>query len=410
MKARLTQTYINSIKPNPVKPYWITDAVTQNLRLHVGRGGKMVWYVRCMIDGKQNSHKLGLAGDVISVAQAREMANLFMAQVAKGEAPQKRSSKKLNLGDFLTKEYEAWILQNHASGQKTLNMLRSRFAFLLPKAIEEITLKDIEKWQMDRQAAGRKAATINRCTASLRAVFSWAVKRGFIEKNPLGKLAKLKQHDSDEKVRYLTDEERKRLMTALDRREKEMREGRERHNEHHEERGYELLPELDGEFVDYLKPMVLIALNTGIRQNNLFSLIWGDIDFEGQAMTLRAAVTKSRKTHRLPINSVVMKTLTAWREQSKNTAPDAWIFPSPRGGGKFDNCKKAWATLMGESKIENFRWHDMRHDFASQLVMRGVDLNTVRELMGHASLAMTLRYAHLAPKDKLRAAEVLAQI
>ncbi|MDR0648482.1 MAG: tyrosine-type recombinase/integrase [Synergistaceae bacterium] len=63
---------------------------------------------------------------------------------------------------------------------------------------------------------------------------------------------------------------------------------------------------------------------------------------------------------------------------------------------------------MEDAVIENFRWRDMRHDFVSQLVMKGVDLNTVRELMGHADLKMTLRYAHLAPKSKLRAAEVLA--
>ena len=409
MKERLTQTFVNSIKANPEKAYWIEDTTTQNLRLHVAKSGKKIWYVRYRVEGKENSHKLGPAGGAISVAQARDMANLFIAQIAKGEAPQKKTAKKLLFGDFLTKEYEQWILQNHGSGQKTLNMLRSRFAFLLLKAVEEITLKDIEKWRMDRQSAGVKAATINRCTASLRAVFSWAVKRSFIEENPLAKLELLKQHDSDEKVRYLTDEERKRLMLALDRRETEMREGRKRHNEQHAERGYELHPEFYGEFTDHLKPMVLIALNTGIRQNNLFSLIWDDIDFEGRAMTLRASVTKSRKTHRLPINSIVMKTLTAWRDQSKVTAPNTWVFPSPRGGGKFDNCKKAWASLMRDAKIENFRWHDMRHDFASQLVMRGVDLNTVRELMCHASLAMTLRYAHLAPKDKLRAAEVLAR-
>jgi site-specific recombinase XerD len=66
-----------------------------------------------------------------------------------------------------------------------------------------------------------------------------------------------------------------------------------------------------------------------------------------------------------------------------------------------------WEPLMEAAKIDNFRWHDMRHDLASQLVMKGVDLNTVRELMCHASLNMTMRYAHLAPESKLNAVQVL---
>jgi integrase len=199
-------------------------------------------------------------------------------------------------------------------------------------------------------------------------------------------------------------------MAALNAREKKLRVGRENHNNYLSEREYELMPRMDGEFADHLKPMVLISLNTGIRQNNLFSLKWGDIDFESQSITLRPEVTKPGKIQRLPINSRVVKTLKAWRDQLVNTASDVFVFSSPRGGGKFDNCKKAWAGILKDAEIENFRWHDMRHDFASQLVMKGIDLNTIRELMGHSDLKMTLWYAHLAPKNKLRAAEVLATI
>jgi site-specific recombinase XerD len=72
-----------------------------------------------------------------------------------------------------------------------------------------------------------------------------------------------------------------------------------------------------------------------------------------------------------------------------------------------DNCNTAWENLLERAEIENFRWHDMRRDFASQLVMKGADLNTVRELMGHADMKMTLRYAHLAPESKLQAVKLL---
>ena len=71
------------------------------------------------------------------------------------------------------------------------------------------------------------------------------------------------------------------------------------------------------------------------------------------------------------------------------------------------DCNSSWKALLKRAGISNFRWHDMRHDFASQLVMKGVDLNTVRELLGHADLKMTLRYAHLALENKMKAVEVL---
>ena len=409
MKKRLTQSYINSIRP-PDKPYWITDDGCKNLRLYVGSKGK-VWYVGYRDErGKYQNHKLGPAGEVLTVAVARDMANDFHGRLAKGEEPQKKqNSTKVLLGDYLENVYSSWVLANHSSGKKTMNMLRSAFDFLLRRPIDEITLMDMEKWRTARANAGVKAATLNRCTAGLKAAISWGVKNGLIENNPLQRLGRLKERDSDAKIRYLSDDERTRLMAALDAREEKMRRDRESHNQYLEERGRPLMPVLADTFTDHIKPMILLSLNTGIRRNNIFSLTWGDIDFDTQTMTLRAAVTKPGKTQHLPINSEALAVLSSWRDQCTDSSPEALVFSSPKTGGKFDNCNKAWGHLMQAAKIEKFRWHDMRHDFASQLVMAGVDLNTVRELMGHSSLAMTLRYAHLAPKGKLRAVELLVR-
>lgn len=244
---------------------------------------------------------------------------------------------------------------------------------------------------------------------ALKAVLNWGVKREYFESNPLARLDRLAEHDSDIKVRYLTDDERMRLMAALDAREERMREERESHNKWLSERGKPPMPKLGESFADYLKPMVLVSLNSGIRRGALFALKWKDIDFSTRTMTLRAITMKSGKTTCLPLNSIVVKTLLEWRDQNPKAQSEDLIFPSPISGKMLNNVKKSWSVILKDASIENFRWHDMRHDFASRLVMHGVDLNVVRELLGHADIKMTMRYAHLAPSIKIQAVELLAQ-
>ncbi len=82
------------------------------------------------------------------------------------------------------------------------------------------------------------------------------------------------------------------------------------------------------------------------------------------------------------------------------------MFPG-KSGAKLVNIRKAWVKVLADAGIKNFRWHDLRHHFASKLVQKRVDLNTVRDLLGHADLKMTLRYAHLSPDNKADAVALL---
>ncbi len=407
MAVHFTQTYVQSKKPNPVKAIWETDDVVKNLKLYVGTSGVKMWYVYYRINGKKDSYKIGPAGGLITPAMAREKAQKIQVDVAAGMNPKEKPTKKLLLGDYLTNFYEPWVVDNLKSGKETMDMIRSAFTPLFNCPVEDIKIMDIERWRMNRLKLGRKKASVNRVVTALKSAINWGFKRGVIPVNPLQRLQPLKEDDSNNVVRYLAEDERGRLMNALDVREKRLRSERESYNKWLEERAKPTLPLLNGEFADYLKPMVLLSLKTGIRRDSLFSLRWQDIDFHAKCMTLRAESNKAGKTQRFELNSVAMAVLTGWKKQSINTNPEALVFVSPVTGKKFDNCNTAWEKLMMDAQIENFRWHDMRHDFASQLVMRGVDLNTVRSLMGHADLKMTLRYAHLAPEKKLSAVEKL---
>jgi integrase len=258
-----------------------------------------------------------------------------------------------------------------------------------------------------RLKAGVKPATVNRDLDDLRSALAKAVAWGLLEAHPLNGV-KRSRMDNSATVRFLDDDEEQRLRAALDAREERIRTERDRANVWRVERGYPTMPDLRAlTFADYLRPMVLISINTGVRRGELFSLEWRDLDLQRAMLTVRGQSAKSGRTRHIPLNAEALAVLQGWRAQ--RAEPDGLVFPG-RNGDRLDNVRKAWLAALADAKINGFRWHDQRHHFASRLVMAGVDLNTVRELLGHASYQMTLRYAHLAPEHKAAAVAKLLRV
>ena len=148
--------------------------------------------------------------------------------------------------------------------------------------------------------------------------------------------------------------------------------------------------------------LYLIAY-TGLRRGEVFNLKWSDINLKAKTLTVTGETAKSGETRHIPLNTEAIDILKNWKAQNKGQER---VFYG-KDGARLDNIKIAWMGMIADAKVKNFRFHDLRHSFAYNLVMKGAPLNTVRELLGHADLKTTLRYAHLAPDHKAEAVALL---
>jgi integrase len=359
--------------------------------------------------GKWGRYRIGRDGSLNPV-QARDIALSLAADVAHGKdvhaekvkaREEMERAKARTLRVFLDTVFAPWFKEHQSRTTDTVRKVKTTFADLLSKPMDSITPWWMEKWRTERRKAGIAVTTLNREAAALKAVLSRAAEWGYLDQSPLarGKLKPLRADDNG-KIRYLSPDEEKRLRATLDARESRIREGRASANEWRRQRGYASLPSLWGyEFADYLKPMVLLSLNTGLRRGEVFKLTWVNVNFHTRTLTVEGKIAKSGKTRHVPLNIEALEVLRKWKTQGTGTD---LVFPG-KDGAPMDNVQTSWEGLLKDAGITEFRWHDLRHSFASKLVMAGVDLNTVRELLGHADIKMALRYAHLAPEHKAEA-------
>ncbi|HEC25998.1 MAG TPA: DUF4102 domain-containing protein [Gammaproteobacteria bacterium] len=410
-KFRFTNTSVKAQKPE-AKVYECRDTSTKGLILRVTPSGAKTYYIKYRTaDGKQNRYRLGMLQEFENPEAARIAAGAEWDRIRnKGADPQaEKKARALKLAQdatahtlksFIDDVYGDYAELHQRAGKDSEKRLKGAFEELLTKKIATISASDLTVWRTKRLKKGNKPQTVNRYMDDMRSCLNHALEVGAITHHPFDDLPKKKKRvktEDDKRVRYLgqrddyediEDEdgnkigERARLLKALDTKS---------------------LPK-------YMSPIVLLALHTGMRRGELFKLKWSDIDFRQKHIRLNAVNTKSNKTRYAYLNDVTDRLLRDWKKEQGNvTNIDGLVFPNPHTGKPLTTIKKSWKTVVDAAQLNDFRLHDCRHDFASQLVTKGVPLYTVAELLGHSGVEITTRYAHLEPRHKADAVAKLAE-
>lgn len=327
----------------------------------IGKKGDR-WYVD-FYNGEQRIRKvLGNKRD------AEDAEALLKADSLRGEL---QMTRKSDMGfKELAKKY---LEYGKTNGKRSLERdkysikaLMDRFQY---KKVTQINLLLVEDYKKKRQREEKKSGTINRELSCLRHMFNLAKKWKIIRENPIDGIKLLKEEKY--KMRILDKVEADLLIDAA---------------------------------TEYLKPIIIVALNTGMRRGEILGLRWDDIDFVNYNMHVRN--TKSGKDRTIPMNSLVARVL---KEQDMSSE---FIFSSSMKKNQArSNIFWGFKKALKESGIEKLRFHDLRHTAASWMVVNcGIDLVTVSEILGHSDIKTTMIYCHASQESKRKAVEGLEKI
>lgn len=241
------------------------------------------------------------------------------------------------------------------------------------KKLSEITYLSLETFRNQRRATPlrsgkpRTVATVNRELAALKHMLNKAVEWGMIEVSPFKKGSRLTMRENNQRHRYLSEEEIKDLLNSC---------------------------------CPHLKPIVEVALHTGMRKGELLSLKWEQV----RNGYIYLTKTKSDKSRQIMINDRVAQVFRELRAKNKWKSP--YVFCGP-DGKPLQDVKRSFAGACRRAGIEDCHFHDLRHTFASQLLMKGASLRAVQKLLGHAESRTTDRYAHLSQEHLLDSVNLL---
>jgi len=270
--------------------------------------------------------------------------------------------------DELADRYDIFVKKqrSYSSKKYIIKKLKAQFRNI---PLVKFNLALLEQFQTDKLKTECKSATVNRYTATLKHMFTKAFDWEMISEDTLKKIRKVKQlEENNKRLRYLSSEECQALIYSCD---------------------------------DYLKPIVITALHSGMRKTEILKLKWKQVDIKNSFILL--SDTKSGKRRSIPINETLYTTL----KSIERRLDIPYVFFNPETGKHYNDIKKAFNRACEKAGISDYRFHDNRHTFASQLLMGGGDLVALKEILGHADIKMTLRYSHLASAHMRKAVNIL---
>ncbi|MGH9447146.1 MAG: tyrosine-type recombinase/integrase [Terriglobia bacterium] len=392
IRAIIGPSLLSSKVTQPTKkPFEIYDSRLPGFTLRVQPTGVRSYYARF---GRNRRVVVGKVG-TLAPEEARERCQKVIGNVAHGRHPLHGlgGTDGIKLGMFISDTYTTWVKASRPpTAADTLEKLYRHFRTWYREPLTAITVERVEAWKSRRLNAGRSPSTVLRDLFTLSSVLRHAVNAGELTENPVRRVAK-PRIDRRGKVRFLDQAEESRLRDALAERDLEMQNRRTMANSRRQTRHKRVLPPLI-HFGDHLTPAILLSMNTGLRRGEVLKLCWNSVDFNRRLLTVEGRNAKNRQTRHVPLNEEALSVLRRWREQS-GTGINVF--------GVATGFQTAWEKILKRACIRHFRWHDLRHHFASRLVQQGVPLNTVRDLLGHSSVGMSLRYAHLAPDQRREA-------
>jgi len=309
-----------------------------------------------------------------SVGPSKKFAEQVLAkrktQIKEGQYFEIKKDKTIMIEEIVA-DFLEYSKNNKRSYSRDVCSIKQLLAFLGGKRLTEITPILMEQYKGKRLNQGEVSpATVNREVACLKAIFNWSIKSKKATENPVKQVKLFKENNT--RTRYLEEDEARRLLDAC---------------------------------IYWFRPIVITALTTGMRKGEILSLKWDDINWKQNIIFLKN--TKNSRNREIPICSLLSKVLLECHERTDG------IFVFCNDQKRHLNDNRYFYTLFNRALkfagIQDFRFHDLRHTAASYLVMGGVDLATVKEILGHQTINMTLRYAHLSPVHKRSAMQLLGE-